>query len=42
MAGHPERSERSGLMGSQILRCAQDDNQDTSQVHSLEALSPNI
>ncbi len=39
-ACHPERSEGSLRPASQILRFAQDDSQDTSQVRSREALSP--
>ncbi|HET8852511.1 MAG TPA: hypothetical protein VFN02_08290 [Ktedonobacteraceae bacterium] len=31
-ACHPERSEGSGSPDEEILRCAQDDSQDTSQV----------
>src|SRR6266550_4513684 len=41
-ACHPERSEGSGSPDVEILRCAQDDNQDTSQVRSPEAFSPNV
>ncbi len=38
----PERSEGegSGSPDAEILRCAQDDNQDTTLVRSREALSP--
>ncbi len=31
---HPERSEGSGAMGTQMLRCAQHDSEDTGQVRS--------
>src|SRR5258708_964530 len=41
-ACHPERSEGSGSMDAEILRCAQDDSQDTSQARSREVLSPNV
>src|SRR5713226_5277453 len=41
-ACHPERSEGSGSTGGEILRCAQDDSQDTSPVRFREAFSPNI
>jgi hypothetical protein len=41
-ACHPERSEGSGSTGGEILRCAQDDSQDTTQVRSREVLSPNV
>src|SRR5947199_1258032 len=41
-ACHPERSEGSGSPDREILRCAQDDRQDLSQVRSREALSPNV
>src|SRR3989442_14141755 len=37
-----ERSEGSLRQARQILRCAQDDSQDISQVRSQEALSPNV
>ena len=33
-ACHPERSEGSGSTDGEILRCAQDDSQDTTQVRS--------
>ena len=36
-ACHPERSEGSLRAASEILRCAQDDSQDSSQVRSREA-----
>jgi len=39
---HPERSEGSGSLDGEILRCAQDDSQDTFQVRSREVLSPNV
>src|SRR5258707_10194771 len=47
---YPERSEwaqgklreGSGSPDKEILRCAQDDSQDTSQVRSREAFSPNV
>jgi hypothetical protein len=44
MSRSPERSEGegSGSPDAEILRCAQDDNQDTSQARSREALSPNV
>jgi len=41
-ACHPERSEGSGSPAAQILRCAQDDMQDTARGRSLEIFSPNI
>jgi len=41
-ACHPERSEGSGEPAAQILRCAQDDMQDTARGRSLEIFSPNI
>jgi len=41
-ACHPERSEGSGSTGREILRCAQDDSQDTSPVRFREAFSLNI
>jgi hypothetical protein len=41
-ACHPERSEGSLRPSSQILRCAQDDRQDTSQARSREVFSPNV
>src|SRR5205823_14580070 len=41
-ACHPERSEGSGSMDGEILRCAQDDSQNTSQVRSREVFSPNV
>ncbi len=41
-ACHPERSEGSGSTDGEILRFAQDDSQDISQVRSREALSPNV
>jgi len=41
-ACHPERSAGSGSPDKEILRCAQDDSQDSAQVHSREALSPNV
>jgi hypothetical protein len=34
---HPEHSEGSGSQDEEILRCAQDDNQDPSHVRSREA-----
>ena len=34
---HPERSEGTGSPNEEILRCAQDDSQDTSQIRSQEA-----
>jgi len=34
--------EGSGSLDAEILRCAQDDNQDASQVRSREVLSPNV
>src|SRR3989442_12678664 len=37
-----ERSEGSLRQARQILRCAQDDSQDPSQVRSREAFSPNV
>ncbi len=37
-----ERSEGSGSTDGEILRCAQDDRQDTSQARSREVLSPNV
>ena len=42
LACHPERSEGSGSPDTEILRCAQDDSQDSTQVRSREVLSPNI
>jgi len=39
---HPERSEGSGSPDEEILRCAQDDMQDTSQGRSWEVFSPNV
>jgi hypothetical protein len=44
MSRSPERSEGegSGSTDGEILRCAQDDSQDTSQVRSREVLSPNV
>jgi hypothetical protein len=41
-ACHPERSERSGSTGAEILRFAQDDSPDPSPVRFREAFSPNI
>jgi len=41
-ACHPERSEGSGSPDAEILRFAQDDSQDHSQVRSREVFSPNI
>ncbi len=41
-ACHPERSEGSGSTNGEILRCAQDDSQDTAHVLSREVLSPNV
>jgi len=32
----------SGSPDAEILRCAQDDSQDTAQVRSREAFSPNV
>src|SRR6266567_6976054 len=37
-----ERSEGSGSPSAEILRCAQDDRQDTTRVRSREVLSPNV
>ncbi len=34
--------EGSGSPDVEILRCAQDDSQDTAQVRSREALAPNV
>ena len=34
--------EGAGSPDAEILRCAQDDSQDTSQVRSREAFSPNV
>jgi hypothetical protein len=39
---HPERSEGSGSPDAQILRCAQDDSQDTAHVLSRDVFSPNV
>jgi len=39
---HPERSERSGSMDAELLRCAQGDSQHSSQVRSREVFSPNV
>ena len=41
-ACHPERSAGSGSPGAEILRCAQDDSQDSAQVLSREVFSPNV
>jgi len=41
-ACHPERSAGSGSPDAQILRCAQDDSQDTAHVLSREVFSPNV
>jgi len=41
-ACHPERSEGSGEPAAQILRCAQDDMQDTAGGRSREIFSPNV
>ena len=41
-ACHPERSAGSLRPASQILRCAQDDSQDTAHVLSREVFSPNV
>src|SRR5260370_41100927 len=41
-ACHPERSEGSGSLDGEILRFAQDDRQDLSQVRSREVFSPNV
>ncbi len=41
-ACHPERSEGSGSPDAEILRCAQDDSQDTAHVLSREVFSPNV
>ena len=41
-ACHPERSEGSVRPSSQILRFAQDDTQDSTQVRSQEVLSSNV
>src|SRR2546423_4267614 len=41
-ACHPERSEGSGEPDAEILRCAQDDSQDSAQVLSREVFSPNV
>ena len=41
-ACHPERSEGSGEPAAQILRCAQDDMQDTARGRSREIFSPNV
>src|SRR6266566_1400870 len=37
-----ERSEGSGSREEEILRCAQDDSQDTTHVRSREVFSPNV
>jgi len=39
---HPERSEGSRSTDGEILRCAQDDMQDTAHVRSREVFSPNV
>jgi hypothetical protein len=41
-ACHPERSEGSGSLDKEILRCAQDDSQNTAHVCSREAFSPSV
>ena len=41
-ACHPSLRSGSGSTDGEILRCAQDDRQNTSQVRSREALSPNV
>ena len=41
LKGKLREGEGSGSTDAEILRCAQDDSQDTAQVLSREVLSPN-
>src|SRR5437660_1402698 len=41
-ACHPERSEGSRSPDAELLRCAQDDRQDSMHVRSREVFSPNV
>src|SRR6266700_6618671 len=42
LKGKLREGEGSGSTGAEILRCAQDDSQDTTQVCSREVLSSNV